>query len=296
MSERGRVMEDELLKKAKRRKIRTIAVLVIVALAATSAVFGLSIKSARAEKAKAAVAQESTETQAAADSGAAEKKSTSSKEKKDKAAVKKVDELIAAIGDPDKVTLDSKDAIQKAKKAYDKLSKDQKEIVENKEVLTAALENYRKLVKEKKAEAAEKNSSSSSASTAAAKSVTISIECKDLANDMSRLKEPAKKKYIPSNGIILPATKYQFKSGETVYDALKSVCRSHGIAYIKKDAGAYDGVYISSIGHLAEFDGGKNSGWLYYVNGVTPNYTCSKYKLKNGDVIKWHYTVNYTKE
>ena len=291
-------MEDELLKKAKKRRIRTVAILVIVALAATSAVFGMSLKSAKAEKAKAAAAQEqTTDAAAAADSGTAKKSAKTSQARKDKAAARKVDELIAAIGDPDKVTLDSKDTIQKAKKAYDKLSKDQKEIVENKEVLTAALNNYRKLVKEKKAEAAKKNGSSSSASTASAgKSVTISIECKDLAKDMSKLKDPAKKKYVPSSGVILSSTKYEFKKGETVYDALKYVCRTHGIAYIKKEVGAYDGVYISSIGHLAEFDGGKNSGWLYYVNGVTPNYTCSKYKLKNGDVIRWHYTVNYTKE
>lgn len=125
--------------------------------------------------------------------------------------------------------------------------------------------------------------------------VTVTIECKALADDMSKLTAAEKENYVPKDGMILEETTYQFEEGETVYDALKILCREHDIAYVKND-GSSSGVYISSIGHLAEFDAGKKSGWLYYVNGETPNYACSKWKLKAGDEIQWHYTVDYTKE
>ena len=31
---------------------------------------------------------------------------------------------------------------------------------------------------------------------------------------------------------------------------------------------------------------------MYKVNGVFPNYGCSKYTLKNGDVVEWVYTCD----
>lgn len=43
---------------------------------------------------------------------------------------------------------------------------------------------------------------------------------------------------------------------------------------------------------LYEFDCGKDSGWMYCVNGWYPNYGCSKYTLEDGDTVEWRYTCN----
>lgn len=54
----------------------------------------------------------------------------------------------------------------------------------------------------------------------------------------------------------------------------------------------YNSVYVEGINHLYEFSAGELSGWMYKVNGVYPNYGCSQYVLKDGDVIEWNYTVD----
>ena len=46
------------------------------------------------------------------------------------------------------------------------------------------------------------------------------------------------------------------------------------------------------INQLYEFDCGKNSGWMYSVNGEYPNYGASSYNLKDGDKVEWRYTCN----
>lgn len=37
---------------------------------------------------------------------------------------------------------------------------------------------------------------------------------------------------------------------------------------------------------------GKQSGWMYTVNGDVPNVSCSEYKIKENDEIKFQYTCN----
>ncbi len=54
----------------------------------------------------------------------------------------------------------------------------------------------------------------------------------------------------------------------------------------------YNSAYIEGIHNLYEFDCGELSGWMYKVNDWFPNYGCSRYQLKDGDVICWEYTCN----
>ena len=56
--------------------------------------------------------------------------------------------------------------------------------------------------------------------------------------------------------------------------------------------GSGSNTYIEGINNLYEFDGGSNSGWMYSVNGVYPNYGVGSYKVKSSDVIKFNYTCN----
>lgn len=49
-------------------------------------------------------------------------------------------------------------------------------------------------------------------------------------------------------------------------------------------------VYVQGIHYLYEFSCGPLSGWMYRVDGEFPNYGCSKYELRDGQVIEWVYT------
>ena len=51
------------------------------------------------------------------------------------------------------------------------------------------------------------------------------------------------------------------------------------------------GIYVEGINGKFEFDEGPESGWLYSVNGSTPNVSASKYSVKKGDKVKWYYTT-----
>ena len=123
--------------------------------------------------------------------------------------------------------------------------------------------------------------------------VTVSSDCKSLAEDPSKLTKPELKKYIPEDGVILKETEYKFKEGENVYDALEALCLKNDIQLETSEDTVYKSRYIEGINYLYEKDGGKMSGWLFSVNGKTPNYGASKVKLEDGQKIRWFYTVNY---
>lgn len=114
---------------------------------------------------------------------------------------------------------------------------------------------------------------------------TISISCAEILNNMDRL-DPAKASYMPSNGAIMGTTTVSFTEGESVYDILRKACNNAGIALDATGSSAY----VRGINNIYEFDCGKQSGWIYSVNGTYPNYGCSAYKVQNGDIIQWNYT------
>lgn len=82
--------------------------------------------------------------------------------------------------------------------------------------------------------------------------------------------------------------------GVTVFDVLRQL-RDEGVLSFEHKGG-----YVQSITcngkTLAELDEGKNSGWLYTVNGELPDVYMSAYGLKNGDSIRIYFTKDYTKE
>lgn len=78
---------------------------------------------------------------------------------------------------------------------------------------------------------------------------------------------------------------FTFNEGATAYDALCALglsVNAHGSSY---------GTYVAAIGGLAEKEHGGTSGWMYSVNGVTPNTACSNYVLSNGDSVVWYYVT-----
>ena len=89
----------------------------------------------------------------------------------------------------------------------------------------------------------------------------------------------------------ISATEYEADASETLWQVLKRVFDAHGFDYSNSS-----GNYISSINGLAEFTNGKNSGWMYTLNGKYPMLGVSEQYLKQGDVIVFHYTDDYTLE
>lgn len=120
---------------------------------------------------------------------------------------------------------------------------------------------------------------------------TISVECSTILNHMDELKE-TKKEFVPADGWILTETEMDFKGGETAFDVLKQICGEKGIHLASSYTPLYKSYYVEGINQIYEFDCGKNSGWMYSVNGKYPNYGASSYKLKDGDKIEWRYTCN----
>lgn len=122
-------------------------------------------------------------------------------------------------------------------------------------------------------------------------SCTISIGCSTIFDNLELLR-PEKKDYVPDDGVILGTVTATFEEGDTVFEVLKSVCRDYGIQLEYSWTPMYGSYYIEEIHNLYEFDCGDGSGWMYSVNGWFPNYGCSSYELKQGDVIKWLYTCD----
>ncbi len=120
---------------------------------------------------------------------------------------------------------------------------------------------------------------------------TLSIRCDTILNNMDMLKEE-KKSMVPANGVILGTTTVTFNEGESVFDVLKRVTRQKRIHIEFENTPIYNSAYIEGINNLYEFDCGDLSGWMYKVNGWFPNYGCSRYHLKQGDVIEWVYTCD----
>ena len=78
---------------------------------------------------------------------------------------------------------------------------------------------------------------------------------------------------------------FTFNEGAPVYDALCALglsVNAHGSPY---------GTYVAAIGGLAEKEHGGTSGWMYSVNGATPDKACSSYVLSNGDCVVWYYVT-----
>ena len=124
---------------------------------------------------------------------------------------------------------------------------------------------------------------------------TLSICCDTILDNMDLL-EVEKRELIPENGIIFPASAVTFYKGESVFNVLLREMKKAGIHMEYENTPLYNSAYIEGINNLYEFDVGELSGWMYQVNGWFPNYGCSRYQIKEGDVIEWVYTCDLGKD
>lgn len=107
-------------------------------------------------------------------------------------------------------------------------------------------------------------------SSASSQTVTISVSI-----DSSQVGSP-----VSASGT------YTFDRGATAYDALCAL----GVSV--NASTSQSGVYVMSIGGLAEKEHGATSGWIYRVNGAQPATSASNYVLSDGDVVRWVYSVS----
>ncbi|AKG37543.1 hypothetical protein VK70_01705 [Paenibacillus durus ATCC 35681] len=91
-----------------------------------------------------------------------------------------------------------------------------------------------------------------------------------------------------ARGTILPSTSVTLSNGDTPYSLLVRTLGS-GKVGARPISGSE---YVYSIDGLAEYDGGPESGWKYFVNGNEPSVSADKYMLQAGDEVLWKYVTS----
>ena len=97
----------------------------------------------------------------------------------------------------------------------------------------------------------------------------------------------------------LSAKSYEVPLNSTVWDLMQQIDKGNSNVQFNAKGTQY-GTYVYSVTYngteLGEFDNGKNSGWMYTVNGTHPEVGVASKFLNNGDTVVFHYTDDYTKE
>ena len=94
----------------------------------------------------------------------------------------------------------------------------------------------------------------------------------------------------PGDEILLEETSVLMGEGKSVFDQLLSACAAADIPVSYTGSRLFANIYVQSIASYAERDYGATSGWMYSVNGETPQIGASAYVLSEGDAVIWYYT------
>lgn len=207
-----------------------------------------------------AAKESATQTEAAKTTSKKEKKKDKKKSKKSKKNSKKTKSSTAKKKETSTTTAKKKKV--KKKKTKEKTTKNTKETTKT----TTASKN------ESTVQTAENQTTEAKQE----QSCEFLISCKTVLSNKSALQSNYQ---VPAGGKIYEK-KMEFEEGDTVIDVLK---RTGVDIDISKG-------YVAGIDGLYEFDCGKNSGWMYRVNGKFPNYMAGKCKLHDGDKVEWLYT------
>ena len=100
---------------------------------------------------------------------------------------------------------------------------------------------------------------------------------------------------LTGRGMGFSEPKLEYAEGSTAFDVFSDMLAKHG--YTCKRRGSYIAAITSDSGvTLEEFDEGKNSGWMYRVNGELVGRYMSAQGLKDGDRIELYFTSDWTSE
>lgn len=120
--------------------------------------------------------------------------------------------------------------------------------------------------------------------------VTVSVDCSAVLAAMERIDERINQaSVIPKDGIVIASRETAVAEGATAFDALVAAARERRVAvdYV----GSLYGVYVRGIGHIYEFGFGDMSGWVYEVNGESPDVSAGEFVLSEGDSVEFIYTI-----
>lgn len=117
----------------------------------------------------------------------------------------------------------------------------------------------------------------------------FSISCHSVFSYGDKVSDSVLNK-IPADGWIYKAQSVEIEEGESVFDILRRVCEENNIDIDYSYNPIFNTVYIKGIDNLYEFDCGNQSGWLYMVNSVIPNYGCSNYYVSSGDTVEFKFS------
>lgn len=120
---------------------------------------------------------------------------------------------------------------------------------------------------------------------------TLSVRCDTIWGNITKL-DSEKTELVPNDGIIFAEQTVIFYEGETVFNVLLREMKKNKIHFEFKKTPIYNSAYIEGIGNIYELDCGELSGWMYRVNGRFLNYSCSRYRLKDGDNVEILYTCS----
>ena len=110
--------------------------------------------------------------------------------------------------------------------------------------------------------------------------ITLRVDCSAVAD---------KSRNLPDDGILLEG-RYALAAGDTVFDVADRVLRFEGLSFDYSGVGT---VYVNGIGGLCELDYGAQSGWIYTVDGESPDVSCVEYEPTSGDEIAFIYVDKY---
>lgn len=120
--------------------------------------------------------------------------------------------------------------------------------------------------------------------------VIVRADCSAALAAMDRIDEdinPAS--VIPTDGAVIKESDIYAEEGAAAFDALIAAAREQRVAvdYV----GSLYGVYVRGIGHIYEFGFGDMSGWIYKVNGESPDVSAGEFVLSEGDRVEFIYTI-----
>jgi len=120
---------------------------------------------------------------------------------------------------------------------------------------------------------------------------TIRITCDEIVENLDDAEygiKAEKRDIVPKDGIILEFSG-KCSEGDDLMSCATEALRSNKIHYTATNS------YFEAIGNLYAGDCGDNSGWLFYVNGVSSAVGANEVIIKENDVFEFKYVVDFMK-
>ena len=120
---------------------------------------------------------------------------------------------------------------------------------------------------------------------------TVEVVCGDALAHPDALGDARLLEILPDDGVMLRPMDVDFDAGDTAWDAFRTAAQSAKLQY--ETDGTGESAYLIGIGNLYTGDAGDQSGWLFEVNGQSPDVGCGRYELRDGDAVTFRYVYDF---